>query len=140
MSGLFASLPERRSGNHRRVVPCGSSSSCVSRMTERLSTTDERMESAIVALRRLPYSEYLKTTHWRRVRQWALERARRACALCPTTRDLQVHHRSYARVGCEQPEDLLVLCRRCHERIMASSQRPRSGKWWDPKRRQTASK
>jgi hypothetical protein len=74
------------------------------------------MESAIAALRRLQYRDYLCTSHWKRVRAWALDRARHACALCPETKRLQVHHRSYARLGCEQPEDLVVLCRTCHER------------------------
>jgi hypothetical protein len=27
-----------------------------------------------------------------------------------------VHHRSYARLGFEQPEDVVVLCRSCHTR------------------------
>jgi 5-methylcytosine-specific restriction endonuclease McrA len=78
--------------------------------------TDQQVESAIAALRRLPYRDYLRTSHWFRVREWALVRAQRACALCPATRELQVHHRSYARLGCEQPEDLIVLCRNCHQR------------------------
>lgn len=74
------------------------------------------MELAIAALRRLPYRDYLRTNHWHRVRALALERARDRCALCPATRRLQVHHRSYARKGFEQPEDLIVLCERCHDR------------------------
>jgi 5-methylcytosine-specific restriction endonuclease McrA len=75
-----------------------------------------RVWLGIRALRRLPYSEYLRTAHWDRVRTLALERARHACGLCPTTEQLQVHHRSYARKGFEQPEDLVVLCEECHRR------------------------
>lgn len=71
---------------------------------------------SIAALRRLPYSQYLRTEHWFRVRSLALERARHECALCPANRDLQVHHRSYARKGFEQPEDVIVLCDECHRR------------------------
>jgi len=74
------------------------------------------MELAIAALRRLPYRDYLRTAHWQRVRMIALERARHACGLCTATQHLQVHHRSYARLGCEQAEDLIVLCRTCHQR------------------------
>ena len=29
--------------------------------------------------------------------------------------DLNVHHASYARLGCEVDADLEALCRRCHE-------------------------
>ena len=28
---------------------------------------------------------------------------------------LDVHHKTYARLGCEAPEDLEVLCRACHD-------------------------
>jgi hypothetical protein len=28
---------------------------------------------------------------------------------------LQVHHRDYSRLGHEDPEDLTVLCARCHK-------------------------
>jgi 5-methylcytosine-specific restriction endonuclease McrA len=82
----------------------------------RLVETNRRVESAITALQRLPYREYLRTAHWQRVRLLALERARHACALCPATDRLQVHHRSYARRGFEQPEDVIVLCDDCHAR------------------------
>lgn len=77
---------------------------------------NRRAECAIAALRRLPYREYLATAHWQRIRAWALDRAPRGCALCPATTKLQVHHRSYARRGFEQPEDVIVLCDTCHQR------------------------
>ena len=82
----------------------------------RLIDTNRRVETAIAALRRLPYREYLRTAHWLRVRVLALERARHACALCPSTERLEVHHRSYQRRGFEQPEDVIVLCADCHSR------------------------
>ena len=77
---------------------------------------DRRTEYAIITLRRLPYREYLRTAHWGRVRALALERARDGCALCPAITTLQVHHRSYARKGFEQPENVAVLCDECHGR------------------------
>lgn len=77
---------------------------------------ERRVELGIAALRRLPYRDYLRTAHWQRVRELALERARHQCALCPATEALEVHHRSYARRGFEQPEDLVVLCCGCHNR------------------------
>jgi 5-methylcytosine-specific restriction endonuclease McrA len=77
---------------------------------------DRRAELAIWLLRRLPYRDYLRTAHWTRIRALALERAHFACALCPATAGLEVHHRCYARKGFEQPEDLVVLCWDCHRR------------------------
>ena len=82
----------------------------------RVREADRRTEYAIAALRRLPYREYLQTAHWHRVRTLALDRANHACALCPQTTALQVHHRTYAKKGFEQPEDLIVLCDDCHTR------------------------
>jgi 5-methylcytosine-specific restriction endonuclease McrA len=67
-------------------------------------------------LRRMPYRLYLETPHWKRTREAALKRAGHQCALCPSTTDLQVHHRTYDRRGCERPEDLIVLCDPCHAR------------------------
>jgi 5-methylcytosine-specific restriction endonuclease McrA len=84
--------------------------------TGRLYDVNRQTESAIRSLRRLPYREYLRTHHWRRTRELALERAGHRCALCPSCDFLSVHHRSYLRLGFEQPQDLIVLCRECHER------------------------
>jgi 5-methylcytosine-specific restriction endonuclease McrA len=64
----------------------------------------------------LPYWAYLRTSHWFRVKTLALARAGHQCALCPSTTRLDVHHKSYARRGFEQPEDVVVLCRDCHAR------------------------
>ena len=82
----------------------------------RVREVDRLTECAIWALRRLPYREYLQTAHWQRVRILALDRARNICSLCPATTRLHVHHRSYARLGFEQTEDLIVLCADCHAR------------------------
>jgi 5-methylcytosine-specific restriction endonuclease McrA len=64
----------------------------------------------------MPYKQYLLTGHWQQKRREALERANHACQLCPATKGLQVHHRTYERRGCEDPSDLTVLCGRCHTR------------------------
>lgn len=71
----------------------------------------------IQRLRSLKYEEYLQTPHWRRTRDAALRRAGFSCSNSPCRErsNLQVHHRSYDRIGCERPDDLTVLCRRCHE-------------------------
>jgi 5-methylcytosine-specific restriction endonuclease McrA len=64
----------------------------------------------------LSYAEYLQTDHWRETRAAALERAAGRCALCDRTGlPLNVHHRSYERLGEELPEDLTVAHEECHE-------------------------
>lgn len=64
----------------------------------------------------MPYAEYLQTPEWRRARDGALRRAGFRCELptCGSKEALQVHHREYVRLGEEVPEDLTVLCGRCH--------------------------
>lgn len=61
------------------------------------------------------YVTYLASGHWRDTREAALERAGRRCQLCNGAKRLDVHHRTYERVGAEHPGDLTVLCRGCHE-------------------------
>jgi hypothetical protein len=72
------------------------------------------VEAGIAALRRMPYRAYLYTAHWQRQRAFALEQAENLCELCARGDRLEVHHRSYARVGFERPEVLIVLCNDCH--------------------------
>lgn len=65
--------------------------------------------------RRAVYAEYLESTVWQGKRVGALERAGDRCQVCNSDKQLNVHHRTYERVGDEAPEDLTVLCRSCHE-------------------------
>jgi 5-methylcytosine-specific restriction endonuclease McrA len=58
---------------------------------------------------------YLRSDHWQEVRKAALERAGRRCQVCNGDKQLDVHHRTYERKGREEPSDVTVLCRKCHE-------------------------
>jgi 5-methylcytosine-specific restriction endonuclease McrA len=66
------------------------------------------------ATRKEEYSQYLESAEWKAKRRGALERADHRCQVCYSKRRLQVHHRTYARVGEERDADLTVLCTRCH--------------------------
>lgn len=67
-------------------------------------------------LQRMAYREYLRTPEWRVTRAQALERAGNCCSLDVThADDLEVHHRTYERVGHELAADLVVLCHDCHD-------------------------
>jgi len=61
------------------------------------------------------YRVRMGTIQWQRERDLALERDDYRCQNCGCDEQLVVHHRTYARVGDEWPEDLVVLCRDCHE-------------------------
>jgi len=74
--------------------------------------------NTLTILKWCPYDVYLNTDHWQRVRKAALEQAGGRCQTCNTSGNettLQAHHRTYENRGQEQPGDLTVLCRDCHE-------------------------
>lgn len=60
------------------------------------------------------YSEYLKSKHWREIRNAAIVHADRRCQLCDSSKGLQVHHRNYKSLGQERLDDVVVLCGACH--------------------------
>lgn len=62
----------------------------------------------------MPYTEYLQSEHWKQKREAALIAAEYRCQLCYSDKNLEVHHRTYERRGCERPSDLTVLCHTCH--------------------------
>lgn len=69
------------------------------------------------------YYEYLKSTEWK---LWAYSVKRKrgwTCEVCGIDNqeakhrfheELNVHHKNYKNLGREKPEDVLVLCARCH--------------------------
>lgn len=69
----------------------------------------------IAELRALPYAEYLKSPEWKKKRSIVLRMAGYRCQICNDSGLLNVHHRTYERLGCEWKADLLVLCQPCHE-------------------------
>lgn len=66
---------------------------------------------------------YLFTRHWRKRATQARIDAGFECQDCGERRTrnnfivLDVHHLSYSRLWRESPCDLMVLCRRCHDRL-----------------------
>jgi ssDNA-binding Zn-finger/Zn-ribbon topoisomerase 1 len=77
-------------------------------------------------LKRDEYEAYLASPKWRETRRAALRRAGHACQVCNRGKRLQVHHRTYERVGREAEGDLTVLCKDCHEIFHDSGRVPNS--------------
>jgi hypothetical protein len=70
------------------------------------------------------YAQYIQSEWWQQRRKQAIAAADNECQRCWLPRwlaslvydqDLHVHHLNYQNLGNEQPGDLKVLCRRCHE-------------------------
>lgn len=62
------------------------------------------------------YDSYLKSSHWRRVKANYRLRREWVC-ICGTTLGLQLHHKTYERIGNEHFNDLVPLCQECHTAI-----------------------
>jgi hypothetical protein len=60
------------------------------------------------------YNEYLQSAYWKERRYAALERAEFKCELCGEIDSLDVHHKTYDRLGNEDPGDLIVMCKGHH--------------------------
>ena len=63
------------------------------------------------------YPGYLNSEKWKQKREEALKFYGNRCYYCGSEQELQVHHRSYARLGSEKMKDLLVLCKLCHQNL-----------------------
>jgi 5-methylcytosine-specific restriction endonuclease McrA len=60
------------------------------------------------------YLEYLESPEWWTIRKQAVRRADYCCERCGNRGSIEVHHRTYCRLGDESAEDLEVLCSTCH--------------------------
>ena len=75
----------------------------------------EAQEKRLWELRRMPYAQYLQTPEWKERRARHLESVGHRCQLCNASGELRIHHRNYERRGQELFQDVVVLCRNCHE-------------------------
>lgn len=77
-------------------------------------------------MNQISHRRYLKSPKWYNIRMAALDHYGRKCAKC-NQYGTDVHHLVYPQVqGEEKMEDLMVLCRCCHEAIH-SAERACSG-------------
>ena len=60
--------------------------------------------------------EYYLSEEWETKRRFALHRAGNRCDRCGSKGPLQIHHITYDRLYDEKPEDLEVLCLKCHKK------------------------
>lgn len=89
------------------------------------STLSRRQQKFIAtALRELgflSYREYLKSDHWRGVKDhYRQTRMPQTCVVCRDP-NIDLHHRSYKRLGVERMDDLVPLCRDHHEAAHATA-------------------
>ena len=65
------------------------------------------------------YNEYLKTRHWRLIRNKVAIREEYKCLRCCGIfrENFNIHHNSYKRLGKEWSKDLDLYCSKCHKVI-----------------------
>lgn len=62
------------------------------------------------------YTKYLKTDHWAKIR---LEKLllNPVCEKCDSAINLNLHHKTYCRLGKEKLTDIITLCQPCHIKL-----------------------
>jgi 5-methylcytosine-specific restriction endonuclease McrA len=66
-------------------------------------------------VKKADYERYLESEEWQAKRRQVFARCKGVCEGCLRRAARQVHHLTYDRVGNELLEDLLGVCRGCHE-------------------------
>lgn len=80
------------------------------------------------------YKEYLKTKHWQNIKNKMYKsKYKYECYCCGAKRGLQLHHKSYKRVGNEKLNDLIYLCGNCHELVHEG--KPKGSELWSKARK-----
>src|SRR5690606_32421242 len=82
----------------------------------------------------ISYNAYISSTAWQHspARLQELAASGYRCRLCNASRAearLEVHHRTYARLGRERPGDLTTLCEDCHLVVTDHLRRRRYRGW-----------
>lgn len=62
----------------------------------------------------MDYTTYMQSPEWRKVRDRALEFWKCRCCICFGLDQVEVHHRTYERLGHEWLSDVVCLCKPCH--------------------------
>lgn len=64
------------------------------------------------------YQEYLSSRHWESLKQtYRQAKFSCECYACNSKNNLNLHHKSYDRIGNERLQDLIYLCKSCHGEV-----------------------
>jgi predicted HNH restriction endonuclease len=63
------------------------------------------------------YVAYIKSPQWKEKRLRALKTWGNVCQMCDSNDRIEVHHKTYDRLGKELMTDLMIVCHSCHEKI-----------------------
>ena len=63
------------------------------------------------------YKQYLLSPEWKEFRKKVFQKYGRKCSQCPATKSLHIHHLHYGNIFHEELEDVIVLCKKHHDKI-----------------------
>ncbi len=89
----------------------------VERIDSHSAAIIRKLKNASPERKKACYREYLQTTYWAQVKAVMRELACNRCERCSahgSQAKLNVHHRTYRRLGEEEESDLLFVCDDCH--------------------------
>lgn len=61
------------------------------------------------------YKEYIASPSWQDRKHLYYLKYGKHCLVCQSREHVDLHHTNYSRLGNERDEDLMALCRQCHE-------------------------
>jgi len=65
-----------------------------------------------------PYQRHIRSVKWQKLKRRVRASRPSYCEACfATDVPLQTHHLTYDRLGCELPEDVMLLCEKCHRHV-----------------------
>ena len=67
--------------------------------------------------RRYRYDQYLRSQQWDLIRRQVRTKYKDTCQECFKAGKVEVHHKTYERIGAEHLDDLVALCRTCHKAL-----------------------
>ena len=67
----------------------------------------------------ITYNKYLKSPHWYslKIRFRKSSYCKNQCWICGSKQNINIHHKTYRRIGKEWVSDLIELCRTCHKEV-----------------------
>jgi len=88
-----------------------------------------------VTIHSAEYSKVISSARWKKLRLQRIASAKGRCERCgrwPTySRELELHHRTYERLGNELPDDVELLCVPCHKVADRQREHATAVRSWD---------
>ena len=63
------------------------------------------------------YKNYIASDRWARKKQKYFQKHKKECSACGQKNNIHLHHKTYSRLTIERPNDLVPICKSCHDKI-----------------------